>query len=124
MALSPGHSAPAPSAPQSMPKLVSGASTANFIAFSDTRASGRRTRTPAPATRTMATVPPMTARPRRCWLAPTVTMKATSSPFEQNTLEGQGEGVPVGHREPAAALGGAGLGGLAHEIAAGTSSDR
>src|SRR5262249_13265950 len=46
----PGQCAPAPSAPQNSPKEVSITPTANFSAFSGTRASGARTATPAATT--------------------------------------------------------------------------
>src|SRR6185437_5546558 len=50
----PGHSAPAPSADQKIPNVVSITPTANFSVFSGTRASGARTAIPTPATRTSA----------------------------------------------------------------------
>src|SRR5439155_15103051 len=54
----PGQSAPAPSADQKIPNVVSIRPTANFIAFSGTRASGARTATPTPATSTSAAAAP------------------------------------------------------------------
>src|SRR5206468_304937 len=50
----PGHTAPAPSAPQKVPKPVSITPTTNFMLFSGTRASGARTRIPAAATTSTA----------------------------------------------------------------------
>ena len=59
----PGQSAPAPSAPQKIPKEVSITPTLNFIAFSGTRASGARIATPIAATTSTAATAAAAARP-------------------------------------------------------------
>jgi hypothetical protein len=70
-----------------MPNEVSMMPTANFNAFSGTRASGARTSTPVTATTTTAAAAPITAAPTLCWLAPNViTMKTTSSPSSRTPL--------------------------------------
>src|SRR6266545_642453 len=84
----PGHSEPAPSAPQKIPNEVSITPTLNFIAFSGTLASGRRTATPTAATTRTAAAAASAARPRRCWFAPKVrAMKTTSSPSSRTPLK-------------------------------------
>ena len=52
-----------PLGPQKMPNEVSMMPTANFIAFSGTRASGARTATPVTATTATAAAAPITAAP-------------------------------------------------------------
>src|SRR5690348_15865439 len=84
----PCQCAPAPSAPQKMPKVVSSEPTANFMVFSGSRASGWRTATPAPATTRMAASAPITERPTWCRLAPkATTMNATSRPSSSTPLK-------------------------------------
>src|SRR5206468_563773 len=75
----PGQCAPAPSADQKMPNVVSITPTANFIAFSGTRASGACTNTPTTATRTTAAAAPAAASGiDPCALPNVSTMNATS----------------------------------------------
>src|SRR6185436_4052099 len=84
---SPGQSAPAPSALQKQPKLVSSRPTANLIVFSGTRSSGPRARTPATTTTTSAATAPTIATSSRPWALPKViTMKTTSSPSSSTPL--------------------------------------
>src|SRR5579884_34106 len=83
----PGQRAPAPSADQKMPNVVSITPTANFIAFSGTRASGARTATPTPATTTTAPAAPTAASGMLPCVLPNVsTMNATSSPSRSTPL--------------------------------------
>ena len=85
---SPGQSAPAPSAPQKQPKLVSSRPTANLIVFSGTRCSGPRASTPATTTTTSATTAPTIATSSRpCALPNVITMKTTSSPSSRTPLK-------------------------------------
>src|SRR3954454_4088188 len=85
---SPGHSTPAPSAPQKQPKLVSSSPTANLIVFSGTRSSGPRASAPTATTRTSAAPAPAAASPRRPWALPKeMTMKTTSSPSSRTPLK-------------------------------------
>src|SRR5205823_14504566 len=80
-ALSPGQCAPAPSADQKIPNVVSITPTANLSEFSGTRVSGPRTSTPTTATSTRAMPAPSAARSILPWALPKVmTMNATSSP--------------------------------------------
>src|SRR6267154_835084 len=58
----PGHSTPAPSPPQKMPKLVSRTPTTNLSEFSGTRSSGPRTARPTATTSTTAAVAAADAR--------------------------------------------------------------
>ena len=77
---------PAPSPPQNTPNDVSITPTANFIAFSGTRASGARTARPTATTSTTASRGGDAAR-RPVLLAPKVsTMNATSSPSSSTAL--------------------------------------
>ena len=76
-----------PSAPQNVPNEVSMMPTANFIAFSGTRASGARTAIPVTVTTMTAAAAPITAAPTLRWLAPNViTMKTTSRPSSRTPL--------------------------------------
>src|SRR5512133_512426 len=85
---SPGQSAPAPSAPQKQPKLVSSRPTANLMVFSGTRCSGPRARTPATTTTTSATTAATIATSSRpCALPNVITMKTTSSPSSRTPLK-------------------------------------
>src|SRR5207244_993213 len=85
---SPGQVAPAPSAPQKQPKLVSSRPTTYLIVFSGTRSSGPRARTPAPTTTTTAAAAPAAARLTRCWALPNeITMKTTSRPSSRTPLK-------------------------------------
>ena len=96
-ASSPGQCAPAPSADQKIPNVVSITPTANFIAFSGTRASGARTATPIAGDE-------HDAPPRRptaasgidpCALPKVRTMNATSSPSRSTPLKASSEAVGV-----------------------------
>src|SRR5580704_4147387 len=83
----PGQATPAPSAPQKVPNDVSMMPTANFMAFSGTRASGARTAIPIPATVTTAAAAARAARPRFPWLSPNViAMNTTSRPSSSTPL--------------------------------------
>src|SRR3954469_10579652 len=85
---SPGQSAPAPSAPQKQPKLVSSRPTANLIVFSGTRCSGPRASTPATTTTTSATTAATIATSSRpCALPNVITMKTTSNPSSRTPLK-------------------------------------
>ena len=80
-ASAPGHTAPAPSAPQKIPNEVSMIPTTNFMAFSGTRANGARTAIPATVTTSTAANAATAARGMLCWLAPNViAMNTTSRP--------------------------------------------
>src|SRR5262249_60046405 len=84
----PGQLAPTPSVVQKMPNVVSMTPTANFIAFSGTRASGARTATPTPATRTSAAAAPAAASGiEPCALPNGRTMNTTSSPSSSTPLK-------------------------------------
>src|ERR1700722_16668458 len=66
----PGQLAPAPSAPQNMPKELSITPTANFIVFSGTLARGARAATPAAITTSTAMAAAAAASGTCFWLAP------------------------------------------------------
>src|SRR4051794_15517908 len=84
----PGQSPPAPSTDQKIPNVVSITPTANFIAFSGTRASGARTATPTPATSTSAQAAPAAASGiEPCALPNVRTMNTTSSPSSSTPLK-------------------------------------
>src|SRR6266702_4213327 len=73
----PGQSAPAPSADQKIPQVVSMIPTANFIVFTGTRASGARASTPTSATsNTAATAPAAASGIDPCVLPKVRTMNA------------------------------------------------
>ena len=79
--------APAPSADQKIPKVVSMTPTANFIVFSGTRASGARTATPTTADEhDRAAAPAAASGMLPCVLPKVRTMKATSSPSRKTPL--------------------------------------
>src|SRR4051812_2117236 len=83
----PGHSTPAPSPPQKIPKLVSMTPTANLSVFSGTRSSGPRTTKPATTTTTTALAAAAAASPSRPCVAPKLTTtKATSRPSRRTPL--------------------------------------
>src|SRR5262249_51579803 len=83
----PGQSAPAPSAAQNVPKLVSMTPTPNFIVFSGTRLSGAWTTAPTTRTTTSAAAAAAAARPTAPCVAPNVTtMNATSRPSRNTPL--------------------------------------
>src|SRR5207244_3384704 len=76
-----GQPAPAPAVAQKIPNVVNLDPTANFIAFSGTRASGARAATPAAATSTTAAAAPSAGNPMLPWVDPKPsTMKTTSRP--------------------------------------------
>src|SRR5262249_22136791 len=84
----PGQSAPAPSTDQKTPNVVSIRPTANFIAFSGTRARGARTAMPTPATRISAAAAPAAASGIEPFALPKVrTMNTTSSPSSSTPLK-------------------------------------
>src|SRR5262249_59338528 len=68
----PGQVAPAPSAPQNVPNVVSSTPTTNFMVFSGTRASGARTATPASPTSSTALTAASAASGIWCALLPNV----------------------------------------------------
>src|SRR5882757_6550202 len=83
----PGQCAPAPSAPQNVPNVVSMIPTPYFSVFSGTRDSGERSATPATTTTTTAAAAAIAASPILPWLVPKVsTMNATSSPSSSTPL--------------------------------------
>src|SRR5690348_9155397 len=84
----PGHEVPTPSVLQKTPKVVSSTPTANFIAFSGTRARGARAAIPASRTTMTASAAAAAARGISPRLAPKVTtMNATSSPSSRTALK-------------------------------------
>src|SRR6202042_2418699 len=83
----PGHPTPRLSPVQNRPKADSITPTANFSAFSGTRASGRWIAAPTAATATQAARAPALASPRSPRPAPTaMTMNATSIPSMSTVL--------------------------------------
>src|SRR5882757_8222350 len=65
-ASAPGQWAPAPSAPQYMPNVVSMTPTTNFMLFSGTRDNGARTAQPATVTVSTAAIAAIAASPMSC----------------------------------------------------------
>src|SRR6266850_1304993 len=84
----PGQATPRPSPVQNTPKADSMTPTANLSVFSDTRASGRRSTSPAIAIRPQAASAPALASRRSSRPEPTaITMKTTSSPSSSTALK-------------------------------------
>ena len=101
-ASSPGQCAPAPSAAQKVPKVVSITPTANFIVFSGTRGSGARTSTPTTATSNERDAgAERRERDAALRAAERQDDERDLEAFEQDALEREREAVPV---EPGALL--------------------